>query len=72
LYQVAQRSGVPAVTVTLTHWGFALVGGVSGLVFLDVSGDWKLVALLLTLPPQLAWLGFVVWLARRNGLGRWG
>src|ERR1019366_5580448 len=27
LYQVAQRSGVPAVAVTLIHWGFAVFGG---------------------------------------------
>jgi UDP-GlcNAc:undecaprenyl-phosphate GlcNAc-1-phosphate transferase len=72
LYQVAQRSGVPAVTVTLIHWGFALFGGVCGLLFLNASGDWKLVALYLTVPPQLAWLGFVVWYARRKGLEHWG
>jgi UDP-GlcNAc:undecaprenyl-phosphate GlcNAc-1-phosphate transferase len=72
LYQVAQRSGVPAVTVTLIHWSFAMFGGLCGVVFLRVSGDWKLIALLMTVPPQLVWLGFVVWYARRQGLGRWG
>lgn len=72
LYQVAQRSGVPAVTVTLIHWGFAVFGGVCCLAFLHVSGGWKLVVLAMTLPPQLAWLGFVIWLARRRELGRWG
>jgi UDP-GlcNAc:undecaprenyl-phosphate GlcNAc-1-phosphate transferase len=72
LYQVAQRSGVPAVTVTLIHWGFAVFGGLCGVVFLLVTGEWKLVALAMTVPPQLAWLGFVVWYARRKGLERWG
>jgi UDP-GlcNAc:undecaprenyl-phosphate GlcNAc-1-phosphate transferase len=72
LYQVAQRSGVPAVTVTLIHWGFAVFGGLCGLLFLNVSGDWKLVALGMAVPPQLVWLGFVIWYARRKGLGRWG
>jgi UDP-GlcNAc:undecaprenyl-phosphate GlcNAc-1-phosphate transferase len=72
LYQVAQRSGVPAVTVTLIHWGFAVFGGVCCLAFLHVSGGWKLIVLAMTLPPQLAWLGFVIWLARRRELGRWG
>ena len=38
LYQVAQRSGVPAVTVTLIHWGFAVFGGLCCLVFLNVTG----------------------------------
>jgi UDP-GlcNAc:undecaprenyl-phosphate GlcNAc-1-phosphate transferase len=72
LYQVAQRSGVPAVAVTLIHWGFAVFGGLCCLEFLSVSGGWKLVALAMTVPPQLAWLGFVVWRARRVNPGRWG
>lgn len=72
LYQVAQRSGVPAVVVTLIHWGFAVFGGVCCFVFLRVAGGWKLVVLAMTVPPQLAWLGFVVWRARRTGVGRWG
>ena len=72
LYQVAQRSGVPAPAVTLVHWAFAVFGGLCCLLFLRVSGDWKLVVLLITIPPQLAWLGFVVWSARRKGLERWG
>ncbi len=72
LYQVAQRSGVPAVTVTLIHWGFALFGGLCCLAFLNVTADWKLVVLCTIVPPQLAWLGFVVWIARRRIPGRWG
>ncbi len=42
LYQVAQRAGVPAVTVTLIHWVFAIFGGLCCLAFLRVSGGWKL------------------------------
>ncbi len=72
LYQVAHRCGVPAVTVTLIHWNFAAFGGLCCVLFLGVSGNWKPLVLLLVGPPQLAWLGFVVWLARRKGLGRWG
>ncbi len=72
LYQVAQRSGVPAVTVTLIHWGFAVFGGCCCLLFLQVPAEARLTVLLMTVTPQLAWLTFVVWLARRNGLGRWG
>jgi len=72
LYQVAHRCGVPAVTVTLIHWGFAEFGGLCCVLFLGASGNWKLAALALIVPPQLAWLGFVVWLARRKRLGRWG
>jgi UDP-GlcNAc:undecaprenyl-phosphate GlcNAc-1-phosphate transferase len=72
LYQVAQRSGVPAELVTLIHWGFAVFGGLCGLAFQRFPGGWKLVALLSTVPPQLVWLGFVVWIAKRKCLGRWG
>jgi UDP-GlcNAc:undecaprenyl-phosphate GlcNAc-1-phosphate transferase len=72
LYQVAQRSGVPAATVTVIHWGFAVFGGLCCLVFLHVSGGWKLVVLAMTVAPQVVWLGFVVWVARRTGIGRWG
>jgi UDP-GlcNAc:undecaprenyl-phosphate/decaprenyl-phosphate GlcNAc-1-phosphate transferase len=72
LYQIAQRSGIPAVTVTLIHWAFALLGGVCGIAFLDASGDWKLVPLYLTVLVQLGWLAFVIWYARRKALGRWG
>jgi UDP-GlcNAc:undecaprenyl-phosphate GlcNAc-1-phosphate transferase len=72
LYQVAHRSGVPAVTVTLIHWGFAEFGGLCCVLFLDAPGNWKPLALLFVVPPQLAWLAFVVWLARRKRLGHWG
>ena len=72
LYQIAQRSGVPAETVTFVHWAFAVYGGLCCLAFLNVSGDWKLVVLLMTVPPQLAWLAFVVATARRRGLEHWG
>jgi UDP-GlcNAc:undecaprenyl-phosphate/decaprenyl-phosphate GlcNAc-1-phosphate transferase len=72
LYQVAQRSGVPAVTVTLIHWGFAVFGGLCCLAFLRVSGGWKLIVLAMTAPPQVAWLGLVVSRARREGIDRWG
>jgi UDP-GlcNAc:undecaprenyl-phosphate/decaprenyl-phosphate GlcNAc-1-phosphate transferase len=72
LYQVAQRSGVSAVIVTLIHWGFALYGGLCCFAFLAASGNWKLVALCMTIPPQLAWAGFVVWYARRNRIEHWG
>ena len=72
LYQVAQRSGVPAVTVTLIHWGFAVLGGICCLVFLAAPFAWKPVLPFLILVPQLAWLAFVTGQARRMALGRWG
>jgi UDP-GlcNAc:undecaprenyl-phosphate GlcNAc-1-phosphate transferase len=71
LYQVAHRSGMPAVNVTLVHWGFAIWGGVTCLLFVHAAGDWKLLLVLLPVPLQLAWTGYVVARARRAGLGKW-
>ena len=71
LYQVAHRAGVPAVVVTLAHWGFVLWGGACCAGFLGVQGVWKGLVPLLVLPPQLAWLLLVVHRARRRGVGRW-
>jgi UDP-GlcNAc:undecaprenyl-phosphate GlcNAc-1-phosphate transferase len=72
LYQVAQRSGVPAVRVTLIHWGFAVFGGICCFVFIAVPTAWKAFVPLLTLLPQAVWVPFVVLRARRTGIGRWG
>lgn len=71
LYQLAQRSGVPAWAVTLVHWGFALWGGLCCLLFLHLEGAAKAVAPLLVLPPQLAWTSWVLRRARRIDIGRW-
>ncbi|MBV8912719.1 MAG: undecaprenyl/decaprenyl-phosphate alpha-N-acetylglucosaminyl 1-phosphate transferase [Acetobacteraceae bacterium] len=71
LYQVAHRSGMSAVGVTLVHWGFALWGGLCCALFLHAAGLRKPLTALLVLPPQLLWLAYVVVLARRARLGRW-
>ena len=71
LYQVAHRSGVPAVTVTLVQWSFVVWGGLCCAAFLVSAGWWKPMAVLLVLPPQLAWAAWVVRRARQAGLGRW-
>jgi len=72
LYQVAQRSGLPAVTVTLIHWAFALLGGVCCLVFLRTDPEWRPLVPFVTLGPQMPWLMFVMLRARHAELGRWG
>ena len=70
LYQVAQRSGVPAVFVTVVHWGFAVFGGMCCLVFLAAPTVWKPAVPLAVVVPQVVWLTFVV--ARGRAVGRWG
>ncbi|WP_428483432.1 glycosyltransferase family 4 protein [Rhodopila sp.] len=72
LYQVAQRSGLPATKITLLHWGFAGFGGVCCLVFIAAPSAWKPIVPFATLLPQAAWLWFVVRRARATGLRRWG
>jgi UDP-GlcNAc:undecaprenyl-phosphate GlcNAc-1-phosphate transferase len=64
LYQLAQRSGLPAAWVTAIHWGFALLGGLACLAFIQAPGPVKPFIPLLLLPPQLIW---TVWVLRRAG-----
>ena len=70
LYQLAHRSGMPALRVTLVHWGFVAWGGLCCALFLLVTPIWKPLCLLLVLPPQLAWLAVVNRLTRRAGITR--
>jgi UDP-GlcNAc:undecaprenyl-phosphate/decaprenyl-phosphate GlcNAc-1-phosphate transferase len=72
LYQVAQRSGVSAVNVTLVHWGFALFGGACCLLFVAVPSPYKPPVPFITTLPQLAWVWFVIHRARAAGLRGWG
>jgi UDP-GlcNAc:undecaprenyl-phosphate/decaprenyl-phosphate GlcNAc-1-phosphate transferase len=71
LYQLAHRTGVPAVGVTLVHWGFVLWGTACCWWFLRAQGLDRALAPLLVLPPQLAWAGWVLLRARRRDIGRW-
>jgi UDP-GlcNAc:undecaprenyl-phosphate GlcNAc-1-phosphate transferase len=72
LYQIAQRSGVPASAVTLVHWGFAVFGGACCMLFIAVPSPYKPPVPFITALPQLAWVWFVVHRARATGLRRWG
>ena len=72
LYQIAQRSGVSAASVTVTHWGFAMFGGGCAVLFVAAPSEAKPFIPLLTLVPQLLWLALVMRLARTAGVGRWG
>ena len=72
LYQVAQRSGLPAVTVTLIHWGFVIFGGACCLLFIALPSPMKPPVPFITLVPQLIWVGYVARRANAAGLGRWG
>jgi UDP-GlcNAc:undecaprenyl-phosphate GlcNAc-1-phosphate transferase len=68
LYQVAQRSGVSPVAVTLVHWGFAVFGGACCLLFIAVPSRFKPLVPFITLLPQLAWVWFV---AHRSQIANW-
>jgi UDP-GlcNAc:undecaprenyl-phosphate GlcNAc-1-phosphate transferase len=72
LYQIAQRAGVSATTVTIAHWGFAIFGGGCAVLFVAAPSEAKPFIPLLTLAPQLVWLALVIQLARKAGLREWG
>jgi UDP-GlcNAc:undecaprenyl-phosphate GlcNAc-1-phosphate transferase len=72
LYQVAQRSGLSPVAVTLIHWGFAIFGGACCLLFVAVPSAFKPPVPFLTALPQLMWVWFVVHRARVAGIHHWG
>jgi UDP-GlcNAc:undecaprenyl-phosphate GlcNAc-1-phosphate transferase len=72
LYQIAQRSGLSPITVTLVHWGFATFGGACCLLFVAVPSPYKPPVPFLTVLPQLAWVWFVVHRSRAASLRRWG
>ena len=72
LYQVVQRTGLPAISIALVHWGFAGFGGLCALLFLTAPTSAKPFIPMLVLPPQLYWLGFVMHRARHASIARWG
>ena len=72
LYQIAQRSGLSPVTVTLVHWGFAMFGGVCCLIFVAAPSAYKPPVPFITAVPQVAWVWFVTRRARLSGLQHWG
>ena len=71
LYQIAQRAGMDARWVAMTHWGFAGLGGLVCIAFVHADAQEKAVLPLLLLLPQLGWLGYVVRRAGRARLARW-
>jgi UDP-GlcNAc:undecaprenyl-phosphate GlcNAc-1-phosphate transferase len=71
LYQVAHKSGMSAVAVTLVHWLFCALGGVACLVFIAAPPAWKPFIPLFLLVPQLIWLAVVAGLARRTSPDPW-
>ncbi len=71
LYQVARRAGVDASVVAALHWGFVIIGGITAILFLSVPPGWRLPVVFPPVAVQLAWTSYVIWRARRSGLGRW-
>ncbi len=71
LYQIAQRSGMDARWVAMTHWGFAALGGLACIAFVHAGPQGKALLPLLLLLPQGVWLATVVAMSRRANLGRW-
>lgn len=70
LYQLAFRSGMPAIRITLIHWGFAVWGGVCCALFLITTPALKPFCMMLVLPPQIFWVIAVHRCTSRAGLTR--
>lgn len=68
LYQLANRSGMSAVAVTLVEWGFAAWGAACCALFLAAAPVWKPLWVLMVLPPQLVWLAAVSQLTAQAGV----
>ncbi len=68
VYQIAQRSGMPAPAVAMTHWGFAAFGGLCCLLFIRAPAEAKPFVPLLVLLPQIGWLLYVRQRARAAGV----
>ncbi len=71
LYQIAHRSGIDARWIAVLHWLFAAWGGAVAMAFIQAGPADKLILPLLLIPPQLVWLGCVVWRARGRDIGPW-
>ena len=64
LYQVAQRSGVPAWAVSVVYWGMTAWGGACAVIFASRPQYWAgLLGAIVT--PQIGWMAFVWARARR-------
>ncbi len=70
LYQLAHRSGLLALRVTLIHWGFVAWGTLCCVAFLLAAPAWKPLWVVLVLPPQLLWLAAVSRLTKAAGITR--
>ncbi len=71
LYQVAQRSGIPAWAVAQVHWGMVAWGWLCCVGFIAIPAPWKPAIAIAVLAPQFAWLAIVANLAQRAGITRW-
>ena len=71
LYQVVRRAGMDARAVSVVHWVFALIGGVTAIAFLCSPSVAKLPILLVPLIVQLGWTAYVIRRTRSVKLGKW-
>ncbi|GAN76319.1 glycosyltransferase family 4 protein [Acidisphaera rubrifaciens] len=68
LYQLAQRSGMPAPAIAVLHWGFAAYGGMLCLALLGAPASLRGIVPLACVPPQAIWAVYVLRRAGRAGV----
>jgi UDP-GlcNAc:undecaprenyl-phosphate GlcNAc-1-phosphate transferase len=71
LYQLAARAGMDPRFIAMLHWGFAALGGLASLGFIEAPTALRPVLPPLLLVPQLVWTAVVLRAARRVDIGRW-
>jgi hypothetical protein len=57
--------------VTLWHWFFAFIGGLTAIAFIAVRTESKILFIAIPAAIQLAWTAYVIRSARQAGLKKW-
>ena len=71
LYQVVRRAGMNANLVTIIHWLFAVLGGLTAIAFISTPSVPRLWIGLVPLAVQIIWTVYVSARAKTAGIGRW-
>lgn len=72
LYQIVYRAGMPAPYVTMVHWLFVILGGITAIIFAFAPQQHHRLIGFLPVIIQLIWTIYVIYRARKAGIPYWG
>lgn len=72
LYQIVYRAGMPASYVTMVHWLFVILGGITAIIFAFAPQQHHRLIGFLPVIIQLIWTIYVIYRARKAGISYWG